>query len=458
MGASRNPDVILVAEDDLDTRKYIHYILQAAGFRVELVADGKTAMARMAEDVLVALFDLRMPNATGLECLQYVNKNFPDIPVIMMSAFGEIDDAVQAMRAGAFHYITKPFHSEDLIGHLRQAIRSVQLTYDNRMLRQAIGTPFKGVSLVGHTGLIATLREQITRVAALNETILITGESGTGKTTVARLIHQAGPRANEPFVAVSCAAMPGDLIEAELFGHERGAFTGAVASRPGRAEMADKGTLFLDEIGDMPLELQPKLLTFLEDHVVHRIGGKSPRKVNVQVITATHQNLPALCAQRLFREDLYYRLNVLSLRVPSLKERKDDIPLLAQHILDGIAERRQTRPLRMSDEAVGILCAYDWPGNIRELSNILARASAFGQDSVIQVVDLDVPTRTQASGTDSRAGVIPAHQTLEYLERQAVRDALQACGGNKAAAARQLGISEKTIHNKIRRFGLMKHQ
>ncbi len=453
-----HPDVILVAEDDLDTRNYIQHVLQSAGFQVELVVDGKTAMDRMADDVLVALFDLMMPKASGLDCLQYVREKFPDTPVIVMSAVGEISDAVQAMRLGAFHYLTKPFQSDDLIAQVRQAIRSVELARENRMLRHAIGTPMKTVSLVGRSGLIAQLGEQITRMAVLDESVLITGESGTGKTTVARLIHQAGPRANEPFVAVSCASMPRDLVEAELFGHERGAFTGAVASRPGRAEMADKGTLFLDEIGDMPLELQPKLLTFLEDHLVQRIGGKAPRRVNVRVIAATHQDLPALCAQRLFREDLYYRLNVLSMRVPSLKDRKEDIPALSEDILARIAERRDVGPLRMTAQAVQVLCTHDWPGNIRELSNILARASAFCHHSVIQVEDLAFLANTQKSGTDARAAVLPAPQTLEELECQAVRDALQACDGNKAAAARQLGISEKTIHNMIKRFGLIKHE
>lgn len=454
MGASPHPEVILVAEDDLDTRNFIQHVLQSAGFQVELVADGKTAMARMADDVLVALFDLMMPKASGLDCLQYVREKFPDTPVIVMSAVGEINDAVQAMRRGAFHYLTKPFQSDDLIAQLRQAIRSVELARENRMLRQAIGTPLKAVSLVGHSGLIAKLGEQITRMAVLNEGVLITGESGTGKTTVARLIHQSGPRASEPFVAVSCASMPRDLIEAELFGHERGAFTGAVASRPGRAEMADKGTLFLDEIGDMPLELQPKLLTFLEDHVVQRIGGKAPRRVNVRVIAATHQDLPALCAQRLFREDLYYRLNVLSIRVPSLKDRKEDIPALAEDILARIAERRQVKPFCMTAQAVRLLGAHDWPGNIRELSNILARASAFCQNSTIDVADLQFLPGVQEKGITPPIQEAAGPQTLEELERHAVRDALERCGGNKAAAARCLGISEKTIYNMMKRFQL----
>ncbi|MDH4187245.1 MAG: sigma-54 dependent transcriptional regulator [Nitrospira sp.] len=457
MGEFTYPEVILVAEDEPDTRTYIQHVLQSAGFHVELVADGEMAMARMADDVLVALVDLMMPKASGLDCLQYARKNYPDIPIIMMSAVSTIDEAVHAMREGAFHYINKPFQRDDLLAHLRQAIRSVQLARDNRMLRHAISLPFQAMSMVGHSGLIATLREQLSRVAFLDETVLITGESGTGKTTVARLIHQAGPRANEPFVAVSCASMPRDLIEAELFGHERGAFTGAVATRLGRAEMADKGTLFLDEIGDMPLELQPKLLTFLEDHLVQRIGGKSPRHVNVRVIAATHQDLPALCAQRLFREDLYYRLNVLPLPVPSLGERKKDIPLLANDILARIAERRHVSPLRMSDDAVQMLCAHDWPGNIRELSNVLARASAFCQGASIQAGDLEFLSSTRKFYEAAQVALSPARQTLKDLECQAVRDALQACSGNKAAAARQLGISEKTIHNMIKRFGLNEH-
>lgn len=456
--ASQESEIILVAEDDLDTRNFLQHCLQKAGYKVALVADGRTAMARMADDVLVALFDLMMPKASGLECLQYAREKFPDTPVIVMSAFGEINDAVQAMRMGAFHYLTKPFQGDELIAQVRQAIRSVELARDNRILRQAISAPFKAMSLVGHSEPMKALSSQVAGVAALDESVLITGESGTGKTTIARLIHQAGQRVHEPFVAVSCAAMPRDLIEAELFGHERGAFTGAVTSRPGRAEMADKGTLFLDEIGDMPLELQPKLLTFLEDHIVQRIGAKTPRRVNVRVIAATHQDLPALCAQRLFREDLYYRLNVLSLRIPSLRERKEDIPALADDILARITERRQIAPLRLTTEATRVLCAHNWPGNIRELSNTLARASAFCEHSTIEARDLLFLPVHQAPVQDPPAERTVTPKTLEEINCQAVHDALLASGGNKAAAARRLGISEKTIYNMLKRFDIGESQ
>ena len=253
-------EAILVAEDDADTRMVIGRYLEQADFKVVLAADGHEAMGKLSEDITVVLVDLMMPKASGLECLRYSLGKYPDIPVIVMSAFGEIKDAVEAMKQGAFHYITKPFQRDDLLAQIRQAVKSAKLIRDNRGLRQAMGLPLPTASLIGKSGAIRRpVRGSWTRFARLDTNVLITGESGTGKTTLARMIHQAGPRAKEPFIAVSCAALPRDLVEAELFGHERGAFTGAVTSRPGRAEMADGGTLFLDEVGDLPLELQAKI-------------------------------------------------------------------------------------------------------------------------------------------------------------------------------------------------------
>lgn len=445
--------VILVAEDDPDTGHILQHHLQKAGFTVELVADGKAAMARMADDVLVGLFDLKMPKATGMDCLQYVREKFPDTPVIVMSAFGEIQDAVQAMRMGAFHYLTKPFQPDELIAQVRHAIRAVELARDNKMLRQAISPPMPSTSFVGQSQAVQALLEQVRKIAALTTNVVITGESGTGKTTLARLIHQQGPRAEHPFIAVSCAALPRDLIEAELFGHERGAFTGAVGSRPGRAEVADRGTLFLDEIGDLPLDLQPKLLTFLEDRVVQRLGGVTSRRVDVRFIAATHRDLPAMCRERSFREDLFYRLNVLPLRIPPLRERREDIPLLVDTILARIAGQRGVQPFSLSEAALAMLTSHDWPGNVRELENVLERASAFVSQSSITEQDLFVSIGRNAlePSAPMRDGQIV---TLEELERQALVHALKVCNGKKSLAAQRLGISEKSIYNKMKRLNI----
>jgi DNA-binding NtrC family response regulator len=296
---------------------------------------------------------------------------------------------------------------------------------------------------------------KIEKLAQLDSTVLLTGESGTGKTTIARMIHERGPRAGQPFVSVNCASLPRDLIEAELFGHVKGAFTGAADDRPGRAEIADGGTLFLDEIGDLPLDLQPKLLTFLQDKTLQRIGSNKVAKVDVRVIAATHQDLMGLCEQRRFRPDLYYRLNVLHLEVAALRDRRGDIPAVAQAVLDRISSRRGTGEIELEDQACRILQQHDWPGNVRELENILERASAFCENNRILARDLDLTPTALVGEVASTGDTSPfAGLTLKEIEKRALVETLKAEGGNKAMAARQLGISEKSIYNKLKRFGL----
>jgi DNA-binding NtrC family response regulator len=451
-------EAILVAEDDADTRMVIGRYLEQADFKVVLAADGHEAMGKLSEDITVVLVDLMMPKASGLECLRYSLGKYPDTPVIVMSAFGEIKDAVEAMKQGAFHYLTKPFQRDDLLAQIRHAVKSAKLIRDNRGLRQALGLPLPTASLVGKSSAIRGLLEEVARFAKLDTNVLITGESGTGKTTLARMIHQAGTRAKEPFIAVSCAALPRDLVEAELFGHERGAFTGAIASRPGRAEMADGGTLFLDEVGDLPLELQPKLLTFLEDRLVQRIGGSKAHQVDIRFIAATHQNLMQMCEEKSFREDLYYRLNVLSLTIPPLRERPEDLPVLIEHVLTKIAQKRGCQTLTLSEKAYLVLIQHHWPGNVRELENVLERASAISNNSIITEELLKFQGSSGVSPMvreEAPSGVGGRGQlTLADVERRTIIQALEICKGKKAEAARQLGISEKSIYNKMKRFGL----
>lgn len=446
---------VLVADDDAVTLRMVDHHLQSSGFRTRLARDGEEAMRRLDGDVAVAIFDLRMPGLDGLECLRRARERYPDLPVLVISQVGEIRDAVEAMKHGAFEFISKPIDPDELLARIRQAQRASAVAAENRQLREAVASPAVTIDLVGESEFARRLSERIAKVASLDSTVLITGESGTGKTTVARAIHRLGPRRSGPFVAVSCAALPRDLIEAELFGHVKGAFTGAVADRPGRAEMADGGTLFLDEIGDLPLELQPKLLTFLQDRTVQRIGDARSRTVDVRVLAATHQDLSTKCERGQFRRDLFFRLAVLILELEPLRNRPEDVGAFAVHTLARIAQKRGTLPYVLSEEARQALLAYGWPGNVRELENVLERASAFCEGGRILAKDLDLESPPGGAAASGKA--LPpdlAGQTLADIERRAILDTLAACGGNKKAAARSLGIDEKSIYNKMKRLGL----
>ncbi|MGL5096449.1 MAG: sigma-54-dependent transcriptional regulator, partial [Planctomycetia bacterium] len=439
---------VLVADDDAVARRMLSRHLEKAGFQVTVAADGDELIAKLdadRTDVQVALVDLQMPRHSGMECLRHITRHHPDVQAVMMSQYGQIRDAVEAMKQGAFEYITKPVDPEELVARVQQAARAAQLARENRVLRHAVGLPALAADFIGRSPALQTVLKQADRVADLDETVLVTGESGTGKTTLARLMHQAGARAPHPFVSVSCASLPRDLVEAELFGHVRGAYTGAVADRPGRAEMADGGTLFLDEVGDLPLELQPKLLTFLQDRVVRRIGENRDRPVDVRIIAATNKNLETMCRERTFREDLFFRLAVLPIDMPPLRDHLDDVLPLAEHSLERIGRQRQTAPPRLTDDAKRALVEYSWPGNVRELQNTLQRASAFCQGGVVDRADLSL--RGGAAAVVPAVPAAPASlagRTLAELERQAIVDTLAACNGNKKAAARKLGIDEKS--------------
>ncbi|MDG1872960.1 MAG: sigma-54 dependent transcriptional regulator [Mariniblastus sp.] len=445
---------ILIADDDPVTRLLFKKYLENAEFEVITAVDGSDALRQMTQDVTLAVLDLNMPKLSGVDCIRKIRKKFSSCEVLIVSGVGQIHDAVHAMKEGACEFITKPCDPDAFIAHVKSAIRTSKLAKRNQQLQQVVEQPASTSRLVGNSAVTQELLKKVSKLAKFDSTALLTGESGTGKTTIARLIHDQGPRSGSPFIAVNCASLPRDLIEAELFGHVKGAFTGATTGRPGRAEIAAGGTLFLDEIGDLPLELQPKLLTFLQEKTLQRIGSNKTVSVDVRLIAATHQDLFEMCNERRFRSDLYYRLNVLQIEVPTLRERRADIPILAETIMDRIARRRGGQKIRLSPDAADALQECNWPGNIRELENVLERASAFCESEQIGVKDLELmachkPPETRSPVPESHHG-----RTLKEIEKIALLDTLKANDGNKAMAARQLGISEKSIYNKLRRFEL----
>ena len=448
---------VLIADDEPLSRHSLIACLEGADYSPVVASDGQEALDLMAEDVLVAILDLYMPRLSGMECLQQIRQRYPDTQVIVISGAGQIADAVAAMKEGAIEYITKPIDPEELLIYVSHAIAQARLSFENRDLREAVGFSQPVEGFATRTAAGQELLRRIERVAQLDSNILITGESGTGKSTIARMVHQSGERGDRSFVAINCASLPRELIESELFGHAKGAFTGATKDRPGRAEIADGGTLFLDEIGDLPLDLQPKLLTFLQDHSLQRIGCNKVRHVDVRVITATHQDLAQLCREGRFREDLFYRLNVLGLHVPALRERRDDVSPLVQGVLERISRRRRCPPYTISSAALERLLSHDWPGNIRELENTLERATAFCEQHTITPNDIEFMglQTSKASDRGSSASVSLAGRTLAEIERQAILDTLADCEGVKAECARRLGISEKSVYNKMRRHGLL---
>ncbi len=448
-------ELILIVDDDATTLDLVSMGLEAQGFRVETAVEGTQALEKAADtDFDVVLTDVQMPGMSGIELCRALSAIRADLPVLVMTGHASMDVAVAALRNGAYDFITKPFELDTLQHHLDRALEHHRLKREVTSLRRRVRAQSSSGGLIGESRSMRELRDLIERVAATDVTVLLRGESGTGKEVSARAIHNASSRADGPFVAVNCAALPDSLLESELFGHERGAFTDAKTARRGLFLEADGGTLLLDEIGEMPLPMQAKLLRALQERVVRPVGGDRTRPFDTRIIAATNIDIESAVETNDFRQDLYYRLNVVEIEVDPLRARDSDVLLLAQHFLSVFSEKHGVSIAGMSKEAAQALTAYDWPGNVRELMNAVERAVALARFDELQVADL--PRRLQEFQPTSvtfDASSSEGFITLEALERRYVTKVLAASDNNKSLAAETLGIDRKTLHRKLKRWG-----
>lgn len=445
---------LIVADDDPTIRRLLTIHGERGGFEVIAVENGEEAMAAINDETEVVLLDLHMPKLDGFGCLERISKEFPALPAVVLSAADEADQAVKAMKLGAMDYLTKPFDADELMAVLRNARRMRKAERENEELREAIGgMGGPAVELVMESEAMKIVMAQAQKIARLDSTVLLTGESGVGKGMLARMIHSESHRAGKPFVTVSCPAVPRELLESELFGHEKGAFTGAVKRRIGKIEAAAGGTLFLDEIGELPIDLQPKLLNVLQDREFQRVGGEELLKADVRIVAATNIDFEKKIKEGEFREDLYYRLSVIPIEIPPLRERLESLDVLCEHLLKKISGRQGRAKTRISKAALLVLQKYDWPGNVRQLENVLERAAAFSDEGIIEEKDLPREVKGVLCEGPEIAGI--GGIALAELEKQALIQTLKLTGGNKAETARQLGVTEKSVYNKLKRHGLM---
>ncbi|HEU0301081.1 MAG TPA: sigma-54 dependent transcriptional regulator [Longimicrobium sp.] len=442
---------LLVVDDEPNIRRVLELSLGDAGYRV-LTASTAAQASRLlaAERVDLLLTDLQLPDRSGLELLDEVRAARPDLPVILITAYGTVESAVQAIRAGAFDYVMKPFRVEEIEALAQRALGLTRAERENAYLREVAAPEFEG--MVAESPGMRAVVQAVERVAPAPSTVLVTGETGSGKELVARAIHARSPRAGRLFVALNCAAIPAELLEAELFGVTKGAFTGATADRPGKFELADGGTLFLDEIGDMPLAMQAKLLRALQEGSIERLGSNTVRRVDVRIVAATHRDLERRVREGAFRADLFYRLNVFPIHLPPLRERRDDVAPIAARAVERFA-RRLGRRVRISPEALAALQEYDWPGNVRELQNVLERAVLLARGGVIEVLDLPAPAPARPAGA-APGRPVTLWAAVDEAEREAIQAALRFTGDNKARAAEVLGISTRTLWYKLERLGI----
>lgn len=440
--------------------------LERAGYVVDEAADGAAAIQKIrARRYLLVITDLKMPGASGLDVLRETKQADATIPVLLLTAFGSVDEAVTAMKEGAFDFLQKPVDLDHLKLLVQRAARQQELMRENLILREEYSTRYGFPRILGEHASIREVSQQVQRVSATDSTVLLLGESGTGKELFARAIHHLSPRREQPFVALNCAAIPEGLVENELFGHERGAFTGAGARKVGKMDLAHRGTLFLDEIGELPMSIQAKLLRVLEERQFERVGGTQSIDVDVRIVVATNRNLQKLAVEKLFREDLYFRISAVPLTIPPLRGRGNDVHLLAEHFLEKFSREFGKPGLTLSEEARDRLAQYRWPGNVRELQNTLERAVILADGSSIGVENLQLPA-SQPDGDHLPTGLLPANFSWEgsweevtgraanLVEKILLENTLRECTWNKTRAAEKLGVSPKTLLAKLRSAGL----
>jgi len=448
---------ILVVEDEEKLRRVIELQLVSAGFDVDKAASAEEGLKTVDRADLV-LTDFKLPNMDGLELLALIRRQNAQVPVVVMTAFGSIETAVEAMKAGATDFLLKPFPLDHLMQVIRKALEVRDLRDENRMLKEELGRRYEFDNIVGRSGPMQEIFATIERVAPTRATVLLAGESGVGKDLIARAIHFHSPRRDRPLVKINCTALPENLMESELFGYEKGAFTGANVSKPGKFEQADTGTVFLDEIGDVPANIQVKLLRILQEREFERLGSNVTRKIDVRVIAATNSDLRAALEQGTFREDLYYRLNVVPLNIPPLRARKQDIPFLARHFVKKLAPDAGRQVESISDEAVEKLMSYHWPGNVRELENVIERSLVMCVGSQLEAADIRLEDAQGPSGAsrarDGSSHFLPEGMSLDAYEQELIREALRRAGGNKSQAARMMGLTRNALRYRLTQMGL----
>ena len=451
-------ETILIVDDEKNYLVVLEALLGPEGYEI-LTADNARDAARLIRDsdLDLVITDMKMPGTTGMELLEESKKTKPDLPIIMMTAYGTIEMAVEAMKKRAYDYITKPFQNDELKLTVKKALENYRLIKENRFLSEALSDRYRYGNIIGKSKAMLEIYDLIRKVAQSRASVLITGASGTGKELIAKAIHYDSPRKDRPFISINCGALTETLLESELFGHEKGAFTGAVAMRKGRFELADGGTLFLDEVGDMPPSLQVKLLRVLQEMEFERVGGTKTIQVDVRVLSASNRNIKEDVAEGHFREDLLYRLNVINIEVPSLKERTEDIRLLVNHFIEKSRQDEDKDKIELSPGAWKALYSYSWPGNIRELENTVERAVVLNTDGLISLEDLP----DELSGKQEEVDVdkfippdAPLQNTLEQIEERLIRRALKQCDSIQAHAAEMLGITRSLIQHKMKKYNI----
>jgi DNA-binding NtrC family response regulator len=445
---------ILIVEDEAKMRRILELNLGEDGFNTLSAEDAETGLKLLqSTPVDLVLTDLKLPGMNGLEFLQAVKRYNAGLPVVVMTAFGTIETAVEAMKAGASDYVLKPFSLDEMRMVIRKELDVHRLREENRSLREALQQKYQHPNIVARSPRMQDVLATVERVAGTNSTVLLGGESGVGKDLIARAIHEKSRRASGPFIKINSTAIPENLLESELFGYEKGAFTGAVSSKPGKFELADKGTLFLDEIGDVPAATQVKLLRVLQEREFERLGGTRTLKVDVRLLAATNRDLRAALEEGTFREDLYYRLNVVPIDIPPLRDHKEDIPDLVDLFLRRAASESGKKITGASPEVSKLLAGYHWPGNVRELQNVIERATALSEGSVLQVSDIHLDNRPGRPLT-AVSSLLPEGMTLEQWEEEMIREAVRRSNGNKSQAARVLGLSRNALRYRLSKMGI----